>query len=224
MSIGDIMANIHSERAKSLLQKNKFFETVQTPGMKRYPNPQWDFWAGLEVSEGNVKNLSFFGRLEEWKKVLLQSMASIMVGKSISQFDQVTLRECEAYLRDKNSETAIQGLPKNAEAEFKEVLLWLRTWNQTQASGNYHFSSEKGPFRNLKLTDKVRELKAFLNSDDIISLYQNHARPELLDVEELTVYLNVPYETEREKALLDELHALGVATFQEENLNFIPEA
>ncbi len=72
--------------------------------------------------------------------------------------------------------------------------------------------------------DKVREIKAFLNSPEILTLYQNLPRPELVDVEDLTVYIHAPYESQREKSLFEELHILGVEAFQEENLNFIPDA
>jgi hypothetical protein len=43
-------------------------------------------------------------------------------------------------------------------------------------------------------------------------------------VEELTVYIQAPYSTNEEKSMFEELHALGVVTFQEESLNFIPDA
>jgi hypothetical protein len=76
----------------------------------------------------------------------------------------------------------------------------------------------------LKLVDKVRELKAFLSSVEVHDLYKDCLRPELVDVEDLTVFIQAPYSSELERSLFEELHLLGVATFQEENLNFIPES
>jgi hypothetical protein len=87
----------------------------------------------------------------------------------------------------------------------------------------YHFEREKGPFHRLSLVDKVRELKAFLNSPEIVSLYEGRERPELVDVEDLTVYVLASYADESDRILFDRLHELGVETFQEESLNFIPE-
>lgn len=224
MSIGDNMVNIISERARALLEDNKFFSTDLNPQMKKYPGSEISLYASSDIENGIVKNLSFYGNPESWQRVLIISMASIMVGKPLARFDQLTLRECEAYLRDRNSEPALIPLEANHEADFKKLFLWIRHLSVQNIGSDYQFSSQKGPFRNLKLTDKVRELKSFLQSKEIVALYHDLPQPELLDVEELTVYLNVPYDSEREKALLDELHALGVEAFQEEELNFIPDA
>jgi hypothetical protein len=40
----------------------------------------------------------------------------------------------------------------------------------------------------------------------------------------MTVYINAPYGSQKEKELFEELHLLGVEAFQDENLNFIPES
>ena len=74
------------------------------------------------------------------------------------------------------------------------------------------------------MVDKIRELKAFLSSFEVRELYQGSVAPELIDVEDLTVYIQAPYQSEQDRARFEELHILGVSMFQEENLNFIPEA
>jgi hypothetical protein len=79
-------------------------------------------------------------------------------------------------------------------------------------------------FKNLKLVEKIKEIKAFLNSFEVQKIYQDGAPPELVDVDDLTVYIQAPYHSENDRALFEELHILGISTFQEENLNFIPEA
>src|SRR5690606_8486092 len=101
---------------------------------------------------------------------------------------------------------------------------WLRNWPQKKQAKEYHFSSEKGPFSKLKLVDKIGEIRAFLNSPEILTLYQNRTKPELVDVEDLTVYIQAPYGSERDRELFEELHILGIEAFQEESLNFIPDA
>ena len=151
-------------------------------------------------------------------------MGRLMINKPITRMDTLTVRECEAFLRDRNSEVAIDGLTDSAEEKFKKFFQWIRQWPRITDSEEYHFSSEKGPFSRLKLVDKVREIKAFLCSSQITELYQNVALPELVDVDDLTVYVQVPYSSDKEKSLFEELHLLGVEAFQEESLNFIPEA
>jgi hypothetical protein len=151
-------------------------------------------------------------------------MASLLIGKPITKLDELSIRECEAFLRDRNSEEAFDGMTESDEAELKKVFQWIRVWPKFEVAKDYTFPSEKGPFARLKLVDKIKEVKAFLNSPEILTLYQDLPRPELVDVEDLTVYIHAPYESQREKSLFEELHILGVEAFQEENLNFIPEA
>lgn len=191
--------------------------------MKKYPGGK-ELWVKVEWEINNVKNLSFYGQVADHEKVLLESWAFLLIGKPIAKLKEISIRECEAFLRDRNSEMAIEGMTENDELELKKVIQWMSVLSPSSPAKEYTFSSEKGPFRNLKLTDKIREIKAFLNSPEILTLYQGQARPELVDVEELTVYIHAPYDSQREKSLFEELHVLGVEAFQEENLNFIPEA
>ena len=218
------MGNIKSLRAKKLLENLRFVVNEHHSSMKRFPGDGLVLWAKLEWESHNVKNLSFYGELRDDQKVLLESMASLLIGKPISRLDDLTVRECEAFLRDKNSEASIEDLTEAEEKELKKVFQWVRSFPKSVPSQVYAFSSEKGPFDQLKLVDKIRELKAFLNSPEILSLYENLAPPELVDVEDLTVYIHVSYDSQEEKALFEKLHLLGVETFREENLNFIPES
>lgn len=217
------MVNVKSQRAMALIKEPRFFKNIRSEKMRHYPGESLDLWAELELDQHNVKNLSFHGNLEDWQKVLLESMASLMVGRPLSRLDQLSVRECEAWLRDRNSEMALESVPESAEKIFKNLFTWIRLSPSPGSGKEYTFPSEKGPFRNLKLTDKVRELKDFLSGNEVLNLYQGVPRPELVDVEGLTIYVEVHYETDREKALFEELHMIGVAAFQEENLNFIPE-
>jgi hypothetical protein len=218
------VAIVKSFRAKKLLENLRFVKNEQDPAMKKYPGETPVLWLMLEWDMNNVKNLSFYGEFSDYQKVILESMASLLINKPITKLDDLTVRECEAFLRDRNSEASIEEMTEIEEMELKKVFQWVRVYPRLSPPKEYSFPSEKGPFRLLKLVDKIREIKAFLNSPEILTLYENLARPELVDVEDLTVYIHAPYDSEREKSLFEELHNLGVEVFQEENLNFIPDA
>lgn len=210
-------------RAQKILSEPRFIKNELSPLMKKYPGVGPNLWAHLEWDHHIVKNLSFFGEIPPHVKIILESMASLLIGKPITGLDTLSIRECEAFLRDRNSEASIEGMSDEDEIYLKKIFNWIRSWPLNHTAKEYHFPSEKGLFRNLTLVDKIKELKAFLNSPEILTLYQNVARPELVDVHELTVYIHAPYTSQREKSLFEELHILGVETFQEENLNFIPD-
>ncbi len=218
------MINIKSNRAKKMLENLKYVKPELDTRMKRYPGEGLVLWVVLEWEGQIVKNLSFFGELKDHQKIILESMASLLINKPITKLDELSIRECEAFLRDRNSESSIDGMTESDESELKKVFQWIRVWPKFEVARDYSFPSEKGPFARLKLVDKIKEVKAFLNSPEILTLYQDLPRPELVDVEDLTVYIHAPYDSQREKSLFEELHILGVEAFQEENLNFIPEA
>ena len=218
------MALIKSQRAKKLLEHPVHILNEKESSMKKFPGSGIELWVSLEWDQQNVKKLSFYGEIQDHQKIFLESMASLLIGKPITKLDDLSLRECEAFLRDRNSESSVEGMTENDEEVLNKVFKWIRVWPPFQAVENFVFSSENGPFNRLKLVDKIKAIKAFLNSPEILTLYQNHPRPELVDVEDLTVYIHAPYSSESERALFEELHILGVEAFQEENLNFIPEA
>ena len=218
------MALIKSLRAKKLLEHPVHIKNEKESSMKKFPGEGITLWVSLEWDQQNVKNLSFYGEIEDHQKIFFESMASLLIGKPITKLDDLSLRECEAFLRDRNSESSVEGMTENEEEVLKKVFQWIRVWPGFQAPESFIFSSEKGPFHQLKLVDKIKAIKAFLNSPEILTLYQNLPRPELVDVEDLTVYIHAPYSSQSERSLFEELHILGVEAFQEENLNFIPEA
>ena len=218
------MVVIKSQRAKTLLQSPRSINEANLSKMRKYPKTDWNLWVEMEREGQIVKNLSFAGTLEDHEKVILEAVAALMKNKPSTQFESLSLRECEAFLRDRNSELALENVSVEDEEKFKKLFSWLRLFPTSTQAQEYRFSSQKGPFRMLKLVDKVKEMKAFLNSFEIQELYQAVAAPELIDVDDLTVYIQVPYHSDQDKALFEELHIQGVATFQEENLNFILEA
>jgi hypothetical protein len=215
---------IKSSRAKKLLETPVAYSEQATSQMRVYSRGPFKILVGLEWDGENVKKLSFSGSLQPEERLLVESLAHILRGRSLAVLDQLTLRECEAFLRDRNSEAAIEGLSPELEDVFKNFFLWLRHSTQAGPSELYEFPSGKGPFARLKIVDKIRELKAFLNSEQVSRIYQQVPRPELIDVEDLTVFVQVAYSSEKERELFEELHFLGVTVFREQELNFIPEA
>lgn len=217
------MITIKSQRALKLLSNLKSWSVEKSTLMKRFPGDDIILWAQMDLEGQIVKKLSFYGELEDFQVVLLESMASLLINKPITKIVDLTVRECEAFLRDRNSEEALSGMTEKDELIIKKVFQWLSAWPVQVAAKEYSFSSEKGPFRQLKLVDKVKEIKGFLNSPEILTLYKDFVKPSLVDVHDLTVYIQAPYDSQREKSLFEELHILGVEAFQEEDLNFIPE-
>ncbi len=216
------MLEVKSQRAKEILNLLPHFVDEKSSSMRKYPG-EFEFWVALDWENISVKNLSFYGNLPDHLKILCESMASLVVGKKSDHFGKISLRECEAYLRDRNSQTAIDGMTETDEKIFKSILSWLTHWPKPMVGTSYHFPSEKGPFKRLSLIDKIKEIKAFLASSEILTLYKNQTRPELVDVDDLTIFVLAPYDTSEDKALFEELHLQAIATFQEEHLNFIPE-
>jgi hypothetical protein len=215
---------LKSIRAKKLLENLSYYKESLGPGMKKFPGSGPDLYFEMELENEIVKNLSFFGPMDDVKKVLFESMATLLINRPISKLDTFSLRELEAYLRDKNSEVSLEEMTENDDIYLKKVFQWLKTLSKKPVSKDYSFHSEKGLFRDLKLADKIKEIRAFLNSPLILTLYRDTASPELVDVEGMTVYINAPYGSQKEKELFEELHLLGVEAFQDENLNFIPES
>jgi len=93
---------VKSERAKKILNSARFIRSERLIEMKKYPG-SISLWAHVEFQDEIVKNLSFYGDLIDFQKALLESMASLMVSRPISKLGSLSIRECEAFLRDRNS-------------------------------------------------------------------------------------------------------------------------
>lgn len=217
------MFTVNSERAKALLQNPKSFLAEPIQGMRKFHSASFDLFALLEKENGVVKKLSFSGKVPDPILIYLESMASLLINRPISTLDQLSLRECEAFLRDRNSVPALTPPDPADEQTLQELFQWLRHFEPQRDSSDYKYSISGKSFEGLSLVDKVKELKAFLSSAQVDQVYQGMARPEVLDVEDLTVYVWAPYESDKEKEAFDKLHTLGVETFGDERLNFIPE-
>lgn len=217
------MVKVNSSRAQKILETPRFRKAQILPTMRKFPGTGILLWIDLEGDQASVKNLSYSGTLDPIQVLILESMASLLIGKSLGTLETLTVRECEAFLRDRNSETAFDGWGQDHEKLFHSVFQWIRVWPFRSASQGYVFPKEKGAFRQLRLADKVREIKAFLASAEISALYAENSSPELVDVEDLSVFVQAPYSTESQKRLFQELHERGVEVFGEDELNFIPE-
>lgn len=218
------MVKVNSSRAKKILENPPHQKAEVTPAMRKFPSDGISLWLEVEGDPVSVKNLSFSGTLEPIQILLLESMASLLIGKKISLLETLSVRECEAFLRDRNSEVAFEGQTADQERMMESVFRWVRAWPFKTSAQNYSYAREKGPFRLLKLADKVREIKGFLASEQISALYRGIRNPELIDIEDLTVYVDVPYSSEEERGLFHDLHERGVEVFGEDELNFIPES
>src|SRR5690606_12936417 len=103
------------------------------------------------------------------------------VGKPYLLLEKLSLRECEAFLRDRNSVPAIENLTEDDAQNFQRVMVWLTQFPLPKEVKDYQFSPEKGQFSRLKLVDKIKELKEFLSSSEVMRLYLNRLPPTLVD-------------------------------------------
>jgi hypothetical protein len=177
-------------------------------------------WKGRE----NFEEWGYQGPWTEGERVILEAMGHLLKNKSWQKIKEITLREAEAWLRDRNSEPAFSP---------EEMGILPQMWGQLQAQiehsfksgrvlSDFRFPSEKS-FEKLNLSEKIRELKAFFSSERLSGFYKNGGEIELLDVEEFTLYIALNCGTIPEGALLDWLQMSLAETFREPRLNLVPE-
>ncbi len=219
------MFEILSQRAEALLKAPQHRLMQKKDTMRFFKGELLHCWVDLEIENGSVKNLSYYGDLDPALLVLIEALARIMRNKSLAHFESMTLRECEAFLRDKNSQASLSKLTNELEVEFKRLCTWLRLWpTSSNVSQNFDFDSKKMVFKNLSLVEKIKIIKLFFRSSQVLTLYAGLPAPELIDVVDLDIFIEVPYETEEERELLHHLQELAVEIFQEPEFNFIPES
>lgn len=206
------MGTLISKQAKGLFESPRFV-------VKDSSN--WTYWKAQ--GEGDGLRLRFKGENVDWKIVLSEAMARLCEGKEMSRLDELDLREIDAFIRDRNSEAGwilskdelkeaniyIQNIKIGLTLSFTEVKIPL-TWHP-------------GQFRQLSLPERIKTLKSLFQNPFVQNLYRGMGQPNLLDVEDLTVYLHVPYETEDQRGRLDDLHSWLAVTLKEPDLNLIPE-
>lgn len=206
------MAILLSNQAKTLYASPRFVIKDDS---------EWTYWKDSAAGEG--VRLRFRGQNADWKIVLSEAMARICEGKSMERLEQLEFREIDAFIRDRNSEVGWDL----SEVEFKEASAYLQnikigiTLSYNEVSIPTVWAA--GEFQKLALTDRIKTLKSLLQGPFVQNLYRGMEKPGLLDVEDLTVYLQVPYETDQEREKLDELHSWLSFTLKEPDLNLIPE-
>jgi len=211
-----------SLRAQNILTKTQFsLPEIPSDWQKCHSNDgRVVAWKGRE----NFEEWGYQGPWTEGERVILEAMGHLLKNKSWQKIKEITLREAEAWLRDRNSEPAFSP---------EEMGILPQMWGQLQAQiehsfksgrvlSDFRFPSEKS-FEKLNLSEKIRELKAFFSSERLSGFYKNGGEIELLDVEEFTLYIALNCGTIPEGALLDWLQMSLAETFREPRLNLVPE-
>lgn len=177
-------------------------------------------WAG----HASVENWGYHGGWSEAEQVLLEALGQLLKNKSWEKITEISLREAEAWLRDRNS---VPALPAEGLSVMEE--LWpriqqevVRSFKTKRVLSDYRFPSEKS-FEKLSLSEKIRELKAFFSSDRLSGFYKSGGEIEVLDVEEFTLYVGLHSGSIPEGALLDWLQMTLAEVYREPRLNLIPE-
>jgi hypothetical protein len=212
-----------SQRAKSLLEQYSQREDVFTEGMIKCQIAD-GLWVAFK-GQVECEEVLFSNQWPQACQVLFLSFEKIMKKKEWSSAKTLSLRELEAFLRDRNSEPA---LPPESfailENNWPKILQSIDQIGSTsQGHVSYQFSSQK-VFATLSLPEKIQELKSFFSSEILLGFYRQGGRVEVLDIEDFTVYVALDCGSIPEAPLLDWMQMKLVETFRESALNIIPEA
>lgn len=212
-----------SQRALALLQTPRF-ESAAPPtphGERQYDDGKLIWWAGKDSCEG----FGHHGPWSETEKVLWEAAGVMLKGQKWGRWQEISSRELEFFLRDKNSQRA---LPEEALESFHPLWIEIQSvvvqWLQSGVSLAPYIFTHKVAFRDLSLRDKIHELKAFFLSDKLSPFYQRGGKLEVLDVQDCTVYLALDTADIPQGAFLDWLQIMSAETFHDPTINLIPEA
>ena len=206
------MAVLISNQAKSLLNQPRFVTKDDSA---------WSYWKAGD--EGPGLHIRFKGHNSEWKIVLSEALSRICEGRSAERLEQLDFREIDAFIRDRNSESGWDL----SEAELKEAAVYIQNIKVgivlSYSTVDLPTVWSAGQFAKLALTEKIKTLKTMFQGPFVQNLYRGMSTPNLLDVEDLTVFIQVPYNTDDERGRLDDLHSWLSFTLKEPDLNLIPE-
>ena len=211
-----------SQRAQNLAHTLiSFTQATQKGHLLKLSDVLW-----IEVQgDKNLESIHFSPSWQLGSQVLLLALAQILRGKPLESAKNLSLREIEAYLRDRNSEPA---LPSETHADLTE--LWSRIQGQLSsltaqsAEGkSYEFATGR-VFAMLSLSEKIQELKSFFSSETLLGLRRSGGKIELLDVQDFDIFIALDSGSVPEAALLDWLQMKLVEVFREPALNIIPES
>lgn len=216
------LPTIHSQRAQGLLEKCDFqlAPPSEKHGKCQYDDGRLVWWRGNEICEG-------WGYSEAWNlpsKALLEAAGVLILKKNWSKIQEISVRELEYFLRDKNSQVAISDNFLNEFAPvWTEIQQAVQHWRHAGVSlQDYHFSKVI-PFKDLPLAEKIHELKSFFLSKKLAPFYQRGGQLEVVDVSDCTVYLALQTGEIPQGAFLDWLQIIACEEFQEPTLNLLPE-
>ena len=211
-----------SSRALECLKNPQFSlpESSELRGGCQWNDTRGVAWDGSATCE----RWGYWGDWSEGERALLEAFGRILRGKAWGKAQEIGLRETEAYLRDRNSQPALP-----VESYQRLALVWeelqqrVSRWSSGSRSFvEYRFPSEKA-FKTLSLPEKIHELKAFFSSERMSGFYRQQGRIEVLDVEDVTVFIALDGGGIPEAPLLDWLQMTLAETFREPALNLIPE-
>ncbi len=211
-----------SSRAQKTLQNPRFCLTKIPAGWGEchLNDTRILCWNGRERCEG----WGYLGAWTEGERAILEALGQLLENKMWSFLQEISLREAEAWLRDRNSQAA---LPEDSYQELREFWGDIQQAIKEWASGgkvlrDFRFPSEK-VFATLSLPEKIQQLKAFFSSERLSGFYRQGGRLEVLDVDGMTVYIALFCSTIPPGALLDWLQLTLAETFREPALNLVPE-
>lgn len=213
-----------SRRATQLLQSPRFAHPLPVEasvGHRQYTDGPWIWWRGQEKCEG----WGHGGDQSPSQSVLLEAAGSLLLGSPWARLQEISPRELEFFLRDRNS---VPALPEEEVRAFtdrwKDLQSSIGEWRLSGVSLTPYVYSQATPFAALSASAKIRELKAFLLSEKLSAFYRRGGRIEVLDVDGTTVYVALDTADIPTNAFLDWLQLSAAQDFREAGLNLVPEA
>lgn len=211
-----------SARALALLQSPRFAQLAPTTphGERQYSDGRVVWWSGSEI----CAEWGYWGAWSAGDKILLEAAGQLIKGQKWGRLEELSARELEFFLRDRNSvpaleETLVEGFAQT----WTELKAVIHEWRQSGLSLRPYTYSQKLPFGALKTVDKIHEFKAFLLSDKLMGFYQRGGRIELLDVEDCTLFIALDTGDIPQGAFLDWLQIVAAEALSEPAINLIPE-
>jgi len=211
-----------SIRARATLEKPQFSLT-EIPakwGKCQFTDTLHVGFSGKEICE----EWGYSGGWGQVEQAMLEALGMILKKKSWSKIKEISPREVEYFLRDRNSVPAFPEENKDLiTTQWQHLVQAIEQWKLSgKTLLDYRFPSEKS-FKTLSLPEKIHELKSFFSSERLAGFYRQGGKIEVLDVDGETIYVALFCAQVPEGALLDWLQLVLVETFREPTLNLVPE-
>ncbi len=131
----------------------------------------------------------------------------------------VSVREIEAFLKVKNSDNVFSESSRN---HFEQFLIAFKRLIPSFSGGSSFIPPTKN-FEQMKLVEKIEQLKAYFSSKEAQKILKNEVAVDLLDIENEQIYVRLGGKKERFSAVLEGLQWEICQFFQDSRLNLIPE-